>query len=205
MSDIFESDRRTMLQRVFVLLGVASTATSVPALAKVAKAAKPSLAAPLFNVLSAVADTLIPRTDTAGAVDARVPALLDGLLVNWASPQRRSEMTEALTKVDRIALAKEGKGFAALTPAQRTVLLKAHETEAMKVIVRPGDGGIKSMLSGPNYADPGYGKIKELIVLLYYLSEPALTQELTYVHAPGKWKPSIPVTPATRPAAGGMF
>ena len=34
------------------------------------------------------------------------------------------------------------------------------------------------------------------------LSEPGMTQELAYEHAPGAWQPSIPVTPETRPAGG---
>jgi hypothetical protein len=55
---------------------------------------------------------------------------------------------------------------------------------------------------GPSVAEPAYAKLKELIVVLYYLTEAALTHELEYEHAPGGWKPSIPVTPQTR-ASGG--
>jgi hypothetical protein len=54
----------------------------------------------------------------------------------------------------------------------------------------------------PRVTDPGYNRVKELIVVLYYISEVALTQELTYEHAPGEWQPSIPVTPATRQSGG---
>lgn len=200
-------DRRMLLQQALLLLGAASTSISIApsALAKPAEAGKAYLDAPTFAVLSAVADTLIPRTETPGAVDVRVPALLDGLLVNWASSQRRYELTQALSKIDRIAATQHARRFADLPAATREAVLKAHEAEAMKIVPQAGDGGVKSLLSGPSYADPGYGKLKELIVLLYNVSEPALTQELTYVHAPGEWQPSIPVTPATRPAAGGLF
>ena len=65
---------------------------------------------------------------------------------------------------------------------------------------------MRSLAEGPRVADPGYGKLKELIVVLYYYSEPALTKELTYEHAPGEWQPSIPLTPETRAAGGfGLF
>lgn len=205
MSDIFLLGRRAMLQRALLLMGATAAGATSAAIAAPAADAKPYLEAPMFSVLSAVADTLIPRTDTPGAVDVRVPALFDSLLVNWASVQRRQELTGALAKVDQLALSQEGKGFAALPAAVRETILKAHEATAMKIVPNPAGEGIKAMLSGPAYADPGYGKLKELVVLLYYLSEPALTQELTYVHAPGEWKPSIPVTPDTRPAAGGLF
>ena len=39
-------------------------------------------------------------------------------------------------------------------------------------------------------------------MVLYYQSEVALTTELTYEHAPGKWQPSIPLTPETRQTGG---
>jgi Gluconate 2-dehydrogenase subunit 3 len=205
MYEMHNLDRRMLLQRALLLLGAASTGMAPPALAKAAGTAKPYLDAQTFDVLSAVADTLIPRTETPGAVDVRVPALFDALLINWASGQRRYELTQALAKVDRITVAQHGKRFAELPAATREIVLKAHEAEAMKVLPNAGNSGVKSLLAGPAYADPGYGKLKELIVLLYYVSEPALTQELSYVHAPGAWRPSIPVTPDTRPAAGGLF
>ncbi len=205
MSEMLAIDRRMLLQQALLLMGAAATSIAPSALAKAAGTGKAYLDAQTFDVLSAVADTLIPRTETAGAVDVRVPALFDALLVNWASSQRRYELTQALAKVDRIALAQHHKRFAQLPAATRESLLKAHEADAMKILPQSGNGGVKSLLSGPDYADPGYGKLKELVVLLYYVSEPALTQELNYVHAPGEWQPSIPVTPATRPAAGGLF
>jgi hypothetical protein len=57
-------------------------------------------------------------------------------------------------------------------------------------------------MMGARFANPGYGKLKELIVVLYYYSEPALTSELAYIHAPGEWQPSMPITPTTRPWGG---
>ena len=53
--------------------------------------------------------------------------------------------------------------------------------------------------------DPGYGKLKSLLVTLYYTSEAALTDEIPYNHNPGQFQPSIPVTEKTRPVSGGMF
>jgi hypothetical protein len=198
-------DRRLMMQRALLLLGAVTTSLPSVALAAPSKRAKSYLSASLIKVLSAIADTVIPRTETPGALDVKVPALLDAMLVNWATPKRRAEIVQAIAKVDALSITTTGKDFAGLTPEERTTILKAHEKEAMKTLPNPKGSGIASLLAGPVYADPGYGKLKELIVLLYYVSEPALTQELSYVHAPGAWQPSIPVTPDTRPAAGGLF
>ena len=49
-------------------------------------------------------------------------------------------------------------------------------------------------------------KLKELVLVLFYASEAGLTSDLSYEHVPGKWQPSIKVTPETRPAAAfGIF
>ena len=131
--------------------------------------------------------------------------LFDALLTNWASTNRRAQLVGALDEIDGLARTAHGKGFAKLAAEQRLALLRAHEEQALKVNSTTRPSGLKAMMGGPAYLNPGYGKLKELVVVLYYMSEPALTQELSYIHAPGEWQPSIPVTSTTRPAAGGMF
>lgn len=206
MSEYSLLDRRSLLERALYLLGAGAAASvSAPALAKALPKAQPYLAPRLYRLLSAVADTFVPRTDTPGALDALVPARFEALLVNWASGERRYELTHALSAIDAVAMEKQGKAFADLAPADRKALLVPYDAEALKVVPRKGKVKGNALIAGPAYANPGYGKLKELLVLLYYMSEPALTHELSYVHAPGEWKPSIPVTPETRPAAGGQF
>lgn len=200
-------DRRTLIERALMLVGAGAAAGtfSASALAAAAARTKPYLDSATFALLTAVADTIVPRTDTAGAIDAKVPATIDALLVNWASGERRYELTRAMTEIDGLARSAHGKGFVQLSSTERLALLKQHDEAALKVGAVQAPRSIKNITAGPAFVNPGYGKLKELIVLLYYVSEPALTQELSYVHAPGEWQPSIPVTSETRPAAGGMF
>lgn len=201
-------DRRSLLEGALLLLGVTATAGFSPeAFAKAAASPKPTLAPAQFALLSAVADTIVPRTDTPGAVDARVPAKFDALLVNWAAPKRRTELTGALTAIDAVAREKEGKSFVDLTPEARKALLLAHDAAALKTVPRREKlTGMQAMMAGPSVADPAYAKLKELIVVLYYYSEEALTTELTYEHSPGDWTPSVKATPETHATGGlGMF
>jgi hypothetical protein len=208
MSDMLQMDRRTLLERVLLLAGgTAAAGFSGSALAKAAAGPRIYLDPAVFNLLSAVADTIVPRTDTPGAIDARVPAKFDALLANWASGERRYELSQALLKIDALARDKAGKAFAELTPEQRKEVLTGHDIEALKPVPDTRKlSGMLAMMAGPSLADPGYAKLKELIVLLYYYSEEALTTELAYEHAPGGWTPSIKVTAETRPMGGmGMF
>lgn len=200
-------DRRGLIERALLLVGAtAGGAFSPAALARAAARPGRYLSPALYALLSAVADTIVPRTTTAGALDAKVPASIDAMLANWASGPHKVDMTGALARIERRARDTQGKGFAELPADARLSLLGAFDVEALKPV--PRTDGLKdmaAMMAGPSVVDTGYGKLKELIVLLYYFSEPALTQELSYVHAPGEWKPSIPVTAETRPAGGTLF
>lgn len=174
-------DRRRMLEGVGALIGL--SVLPAEALAAAAKA-RPHLLSPAdAALLTAVADTLIPRTDTPGAVQAGVPARFEALLKNWASPAHRAAHLAALAAIGAAAKAKAGRPFAALPAAQRTSFLTAYDAEHFA-------------------ADPAYAKLKELLVSLYYLSKPGATVELRYQHAPGAWEASIPLIPQTRAWAG---
>ncbi|MDE2597509.1 MAG: gluconate 2-dehydrogenase subunit 3 family protein [Sphingomonadales bacterium] len=172
-------DRRSLLEGIAVLVGAAALPAS--ALAAPRKGRR-LLDARTTALLAAVADTIIPRTDTPGAVDVGVPARFDALLRDWASPPSRTALTGALAAIDAAAGA---RGFAALSPTARHDLLSAHDRAQAR--------------------DPGYGRLKGLIVQLYYYSEPGCTQELRYEHAPGAWVPSMPITPETRAWGGAAL
>jgi hypothetical protein len=207
MNDLMALDRRSMIQRMLALAGATAAAGFSPAaLAKAATRPKPYFSPAHFALVGALADTIIPRTDTPGAIDAGVPATFDALVANWASADRRYQFSSALSAIDALARDKKGMSFAQLPAADRLAVLTPHDVDALRVVPHPDDGRAMSMMRGPAYANPGYAKLKELLVLLFYISETALTHELAYEHAPGEWLPSIPVTPDTRPNGGtGLF
>jgi gluconate 2-dehydrogenase gamma chain len=205
MTGLADMNRRTMLERMAFLLGAAALPGDV--LAKAAQRARRFLNPPRMALFSAVADTMIPQTDTPGALAAKVPAKFDSLMVNWASPQRRIELVGALSRVDAAAMAAEKQGFVALSPAKRNEVLSAFDAAALKSVPRREKlTGLAAMLAGPAVADEAYAKLRELIISLFFYSEEALTSVLTYEHVPGGWTPSIKVTPETRNSGGlGMF
>ena len=200
-------DRRAFLQRALVLAGCAA----IPGIGTEALAASPRLLdRSRFALLSAVADTMIPRTATPGASDVGVPRLFDGLLRNWASAPTRASLLGALDRIDARARAAHKMGFRRLDPARRLVLLTEHDAAALKPLpVAPagarGRSSAEGFGGGSTIADPAYAKLKELVVVLYYSTEPALTQELVYEHSPGEWQPSIPLTPQTRASGSAGY
>lgn len=198
MEEFATIDRRALMRNLGLLLG----ATALPTLA----ACNAALEGPgmlddrRMALLTAIADTMIPVSDTPGAVAVKVPQLISGLMRDWASSETRAEIVSA---IDAIAKLAGNRDFAALPLEERTALLKPHDAEAVK----PGKGKPKSFFAGPPKANPAYVRLKGLIINLYYNSEIAMTQEIIYEHVPGKFVPSIEITPTTRPFAGvgGIF
>jgi hypothetical protein len=173
-------ERRDFLGALAGLLGV----SALPAAAFAANPAA-TLPGPQMDLVTAVADTYIPRTDTPGAADAGVPALFAAMLVNWAAPATRTAFLARLDGIDAAARGGKGKPFAKLSAKDRLAVLKPYDAE--------------------NFAAPDYKRMRDLFLILYYNSEPGATIELRYEHAPGTFEPSLPMTPQTRAWAGMSF
>jgi gluconate 2-dehydrogenase gamma chain len=134
----------------------------------------------LRGAVEQLCGTMIPRTDTPDAVEAGVPAFLDALMANWASPAHQAEMRDTVARLTRAAQSDTGKPLAQQTPAERLAWLTA--TDAKMLAAR----------------DAGYGRFKQLVMTGYYYSEAGATEELRYELIPGKWEPSVPITADTR-------
>lgn len=204
MHDFATVNRRALLAQIGLLIG----ASALPAAALAApkrKLTKRFFTKIQFQLLTAIADTMIPATDTPGAVATGAPNQIDGLLLNWASAQRRTEISGAMDAIDKLALSNTQKTFAALDPEKRKEVLLAFDKDAVKPDPNPKvkPSGLAALLGGGATAmNPGYAKLKELVIALYYNSEIAMAQELIFEPLPGKFIPSFPVTSETRPFAG---
>lgn len=198
MQDVLAMNRRALMQRAMLLLGATAVAgcDMLPG-----SKTKVALGADQMKLLEAYADTLIPKTNTPGAVAAGVPKVLAHMFADWASDATRVELSGALDRIGAAAREKTGKGFAALDPAARQTFLAAHDKAALQNVPPPKDAPKGNPFApAVSVADMGYHTLKDLVATLYYASEAALTSELAYEHIPGGWTASVKVTPATKPA-----
>ncbi len=171
--------RRDFIRNALLAIGVAGVGLpSWDALMAADGGKLPFIGKARFAVLDAVAETIMPRTDTPGARDVLVPKRFDLLMKNWASAGTRADFQRVLDMIDLAARQTNPGGIVALGPGQQLEVVSAYDRAKMR--------------------DPVYGKFKALILSLYYISEPGATQELRYEHVPGAWEPSILVTPDTR-------
>lgn len=175
-------DRRQLIQGAMLLAGLAIFPTSRCLSADDASRIV-SIDPSIRKLVVALSDAIIPRTDTPGAVDAKVPALFEEMLDKWASTESRNRLLDGLGEIDKTARSKTSRSFIDLNEAQRHEILTALDE----------DGEKQNLV---------FGTIKMLIVSLYYMSEPGSTVELRYDHVPGRWDPSLPVTAETRTQGG---
>lgn len=123
-------------------------------------------------VLSRVADLLLPRTGTPGALDVNVPALLDQLMTEWASNETQAEHRTALATLDTELRSRSSLDFLAATDADAEQALAAVDRAAF---------------SGEPVE--GYRALKGLITQAYFATEAGAVEEQGWVAVPGRWEP----------------
>jgi gluconate 2-dehydrogenase gamma chain len=124
-----------------------------------------------FQVISRLADLIIPPTDTPGAVAAGVPNYID-LVVN-EDPKLQSIFQQGLRRLDAIAETQFGSsGFSQLTEARQVEILASLSEAADQQ-----KSGRKIKVSGDAVF---FETIKNLTADGYYTSRIGLLQELGY-------------------------
>jgi gluconate 2-dehydrogenase gamma chain len=177
-------DRRALLLGAVFLLGGAAALTRFTRKPAAQSGAPESiLSGDTFMLLEQVADTMIPLTDTPGALVAGVPAFVRDMLNEWASADTRSGIIGVLEAIDRQAWAQFGTAFPGLSPERRLAVLRRFDEDALGRL------------------DPAYAKFKYLVLVGYYQSEIGATQELRYELVPGAWRSCLPLTEVGRASA----
>lgn len=138
----------------------------------------PKLTTAEMALVAALAQTIIPKTETAGAVEAGVPAVIQTLFTEWGDDNYRNYWRAGLNGLEQHFLQAGGQNFAKMVPSQQANLLGKYDAKA--------------------YAEAGfddfYKNMKSTIATAYYMSEPGATEELAYEPVPGEFKGCVPLS-----------
>jgi hypothetical protein len=107
------------------------------------------------ELVSRLVDAIIPRTETPGALDVRVPEFIDHVVTDWASEPERRALLDGLADIDARARAHGAATFAGLAAARQAGLLRTLDAER----------------AGPSGAGHAFGQVKSLAVYGYFTSE----------------------------------
>jgi hypothetical protein len=106
-------------------------------------------------LVSALCEAIIPRTDTPGAVDVRVPEFIDHVVTDWATADERRALLEGLADIDARAGAAGSATFVRLDATRQAQILAALDAER----------------NAAGSAGRAFGQIKSLAVYAYFTSE----------------------------------
>ena len=82
------------------------------------------------EIVAAMAEVIIPRTDTPGAIDARVPAFLELMVAYWLNDEERAIFDAGLHDIETRIPVEYGKPFQQLAAAEQLQVMQALEDAA---------------------------------------------------------------------------
>jgi gluconate 2-dehydrogenase gamma chain len=192
MSDSNEMlQRREILRRAAWILGGAISAPAALAILQGCSAKDAPAAAdwqPKFfkgdeaKVLTAIADIILPRTDTSGALDAGVPAFIDSVMADVYAADAQARFHAGCTE---FAVAPSGgRAFLEQDRATQTATVKRALTEAVAADEQPR---------------PFILMARELTLLGFYTSKPGITENMDYQAVPTAYHGCVPVSQMKKP------
>lgn len=172
---IHDLDRRQVLASVTAMFGSALCAPLSRAVAGVPQAGSKPLNPQHKALLTAIADRIIPPTDTPGAAEAGVGDFIKMMFQHFYQPAERDRLIKAVNQVDAYAVRSHGKRFGALKPDVQDRILQDWSNGRLKDV------------------EPArFEEVKQLTLGGYYSSEIGMTQEQVYLPVPGRYDGAYP-------------
>lgn len=168
--------RREAIRRAALLAGIVLSPEWLSVVDLAVPSAQASSLTPAQGALvSAIADRILPRTDTPGAVDAGVPAFIDLLYGQFITDGERQMFTSGLAEVEAAAKSTNGAAFPTLTAERQDALLRG--------IARAEES-----------REQGFFRlIRSATILGYFTSEQVGKNVLNYDPVPGRYEGCIPI------------
>jgi hypothetical protein len=132
------------------------------------------------TTVTAIADLIIPSTETPGAADIGVNRFIDLILTEWYIEEERNRFLNGLADVDARTQALFGKQFVECSAGQQSEIMMAlgeqmtEEADAVRYSGRRYRGSLPS--PDKNF----YYMVRSLTLAAYYTSEEGATKELGF-------------------------
>ncbi|MBC7979544.1 MAG: gluconate 2-dehydrogenase subunit 3 family protein [Armatimonadetes bacterium] len=187
-------DRRELLKIMAMTLG-GSVALPESVFAKIGEPFDPTeltFFTPLQREqVAALAEAIIPKTETPGAIEAGVPGWIEVILKDCYLPEDQKIITAGLADLAKRCQDRHGKSIDKLTPAEQVTFLTEADQEARS-------GKLKAEQEGQLQRETFLQQFKELAKFTYVNSEIGATQAFEFHMTPGKWVASMPLEPGQK-------
>jgi Gluconate 2-dehydrogenase subunit 3 len=143
-------------------------------------------------LLSALAETIIPATDTPGAAEAGVGDFIFAMIRDCTEVKSSNKFIEGLKDLESYSKSHFDKEFIACSVEQRTAVLKHFEEKGR---------GFKGLLGKAEYrflGKPFFATLKAYTAMGYCSSELGANKGLSYIYIPGRYDGCIPMQPGQK-------
>lgn len=187
-------NRRELLKGIGVLLGGSVSPAVVSAVmadegrqTTGGKWKPQTLSSDQDRLVTAIAEAIIPATDTPGAAEARVNEFVDLLLSEWLDEEVVQRFLAGLAELDSRSRDQPGRPFVDLTPDEQLALLAPLDQEVIELRRAAKEAGLNRVEDLPFF-----GLMKELTLVGYYTSEIGMTQELLHPEITSTYSGCVP-------------
>jgi gluconate 2-dehydrogenase gamma chain len=136
--------------------------------------------------VKAMAEMILPRSDTPGASDVGAAAFIDLVLTEWYDEEDRKRFLAGIADVDERSHAVFGKDFVDCQPIGQSQILVDLGEKMARDIARVNDQPVPE---GEFPVDTNfYAMLRRLTLTAYYTSEAGATEELHFEIIPGSYE-----------------
>ncbi|PHN08151.1 gluconate 2-dehydrogenase subunit 3 family protein [Flavilitoribacter nigricans] len=143
--------------------------------------------------VTAFADTLIPQTDTPGALDVKVDLFLDKVFAMAYDAESQEQVREDIAAFNAKAAEAYGAPFADLSDEDRAAVFRAAEADSGKF-----RGQVWGTAVGEQEPIGFYRSLKMMVIGAYLSSEKIGTEVLRYDPIPGGYDGCMPLESGDR-------
>jgi glucoside 3-dehydrogenase (cytochrome c) hitch-hiker subunit len=172
--------RRAVLKRVAWMLGGAISAPAALAILQGCSASEPvpgaaAVQSKFFkgkqsDIVTAIADVLIPKTDSSGALDAGVPAFIDSIMADVYPKDAQERFSTGINEFETLLDQDVGQRAATVKKAIEAALAGEHKDKPFILVAR------------------------ELTLLGFYTSRVGITENMEYVPVPTVYHGCVPLS-----------
>lgn len=143
-------------------------------------------------LLAALAETILPATDTPGAIDAGVPGFIVHMILENTPVVSQNRFINGMKDVDNFCIDTLKKPYTQCSKAQQNEVMRHFEEQGKPLSGLPGK--VERKLVGNSF----FTILKEYTCIGYCTSEVGMTQGLAYELVPGRFAGCIPLAPGQK-------
>lgn len=188
-------DRRKALQNTGLLAGATLVMPSLLSLLHSCKSETRPDWRPLFFtkaealLVASLADTILPRTETPGALDVKVDIFLDKVFAKTYDTEAQEKMRSEMAAFNANCIRQFGDTFADLGETDRVAMLKSAEAGSGKF-----NSSVWGTAAGTQEPVGFYRSLKSMAIWAYFTSEEIGEKVLSYDPVPQEYDGCKPVS-----------